>query len=159
MESLWKTRVFMAPFEFSFLSEDVQKMYETEMIMSRIINSFTVMAILISSLGLFGLAAFNAEQRTKEIGIRKIMGASVLRIVRLLSADFFTLICLSFLVAIPITWWIMDRWLKIFAYRIRISWWMFALSGGAAIAIAMTVVCFQAIKAAVVNPAKSLRAD
>src|SRR6201999_2983754 len=100
-----------------------------EFTMSHIITSFTVFAILISCLGLFGLAAFNAEQRTKEIGIRKVMGASVLRIVRLLSVDFFLLICLSFLLAVPITWWIMNRWLNVFAYRIQISWWMFALSG------------------------------
>jgi MacB-like periplasmic core domain len=159
MQLLWKRRVFMAPFEYSFLSEDVKKMYETEFIMSRIISSFTLFAILISCLGLFGLAAFSAEQRTKEIGIRKIMGASVLRIVRLLSSDFFTLICLAFLVAVPITWWIMNRWLNVFAYRIEISWWMFALSGGAAMIIAMAVVTYQAVKAAVINPVKSLRAD
>jgi len=159
MQLLWKKRVFTAPFEYSFLSEDVKKMYETEFIMSRIISSFTVFAILISCLGLFGLAAFSAEQRTKEIGIRKIMGASVLRIVRLLSTDFFTLISLAFLVAVPITWWIMNRWLNVFAYRIGISWWMFALSGGAAMIIAMAVVTYQAVKAAVINPVKSLRAD
>jgi putative ABC transport system permease protein len=159
MQLLWKRRVFMAPFEYSFLSEDVKRMYETEFIMSRIISSFTVFAIFISCLGLFGLAAFSAEQRTKEIGIRKIVGASVLRIVRLLSSDFFTLICLAFLVAVPITWWIMNRWLNVFAYRIEISWWMFALSGGAAIIIAMAVVTYQAAKAAVINPVKSLRAD
>jgi putative ABC transport system permease protein len=159
MERLWKNRVFVEPFRYTFLSEDVRKMYEAEFIMSRIITSFTVFAILISCLGLFGLAAFSAEQRTKEIGIRKIMGASVLRIVRLLSMDFFMLICLSFLLAVPITWWIMSRWLNVFAYRIQISWWMFALSGGATIAIAMTVVSFQAAKAAVVNPVNSLRSE
>lgn len=159
MERLWKERVFVEPFKYSFLSDDVRKMYESEFIMSRIITSFTVFAIVISCLGLFGLAAFSAEQRTKEIGIRKVMGASVLRIVRLLSMDFLLLICLSFMLAVPITWWIMNRWLNVFAYRIQISWWMFALSGGAAIFIAMTVVSFQAAKAAVVNPVKSLRAD
>jgi putative ABC transport system permease protein len=159
MERLWKLRVFVEPFKYSFLSDDVRKMYEAEFIMSRIITSLTVFAIIISCLGLFGLAAFSAEQRTKEIGIRKIMGASVLRIVRLLSMDFLLLICLSFLLAIPITWWIMNRWLNVFAYRIEIRWWMFGVSGGAAIVIAMTVVSFQAAKAAVVNPVKSLRAD
>lgn len=159
MELLWKKRVFVAPFEYSFLSDRVQNMYETEFIMSNIITSFTVFAALISCLGLFGLAAFNAEQRTKEIGIRKVMGASVLRIVRLLSTDFFLLILLSFAIAVPITWWIMNRWLDVFAYKIQISWWMFALSGGAAIVIAMAVVSFEAAKAAVVNPVKTLRAD
>jgi putative ABC transport system permease protein len=158
MESLWKRRVFMAPFEYSFLSDNVQKMYETEIIMSRIINSFTVMAIVISCLGLFGLAAFNAEQRTKEIGIRKIMGASIPGIIRLLSVDFLTLICIAFLLAAPITSLIMNRWLAIFAYHIGISWWVFALSGGTSIVIAMSIVGFQAFKAAIVNPVESLRA-
>jgi len=159
MERLWKQRVFMAPFEYSFLSDDIRKLYEPEFIMSRIINSFTVMAVIISCLGLFGLAAFNAEQRTKEIGIRKIMGASISRIVQLLSTDFLRLICLAFLLAIPITWLIMTRWLAVFAYHIGIRWWMFALSGGVAIIAAMIIVSFQAFKAAVVNPVISLRAD
>jgi putative ABC transport system permease protein len=104
MERLWKNRVFVEPFKYTFLSEDVRRMYEAEFIMSRIITSFTVFAILISCLGLFGLAAFSAEQRTKEIGIRKIVGASGLRIVRLLSMDFLLLICLSFLLAVPISY-------------------------------------------------------
>ncbi len=159
MESLWKTRVFMAPFEFSFLSDNVQKMYESEMIMSRIINYFTLMAILISCLGLFGLAAFNAEQRTKEIGIRKVMGASIQRIIRLLSIDFLKLVCIAFLLAAPLTWLIMNKWLAVFAYHIGIRWWMFALSGGSAISIAMLIVGFQAFKAAIVNPVKSLRGE
>jgi putative ABC transport system permease protein len=159
MERLWKDRVFMAPFEFSFLSDNVQKMYETEVIMSRIINSFTLMAILISCLGLFGLAAFNAEQRTKEIGIRKVMGATILRIVRLLSADFLRLICIAFLVAVPLTWLIMDKWLTVFAYHIVIRWWIFSLSGAFTLVSAMVIVVFEGFKAAVVNPVKSLRGE
>jgi putative ABC transport system permease protein len=159
MAVLWRKRVFVGEFDFRFLSDSMQKLYETEIIMSRIINSFTVMAILISCLGLFGLAAFSAEQRTKEIGIRKVMGASVPGIVQLLSKDFFVLICVAILLAVPVTWWAMTKWLSIFAYHIRIEWWMFAAAGGSAIVIAMTVVGFQAFKVAVVNPAKSLRAD
>ncbi len=157
IESLWKTRVFVAPFTYSFLSDNLQKMYETEIIMSRIIDSFTGMAIVISCLGLFGLAAFNAEQRAKEVCIRKVMGASISRIVRLLSIDFVKLVCLAFLLAAPLTWLIMNKWLEVFAYHIAMRWWMFALSGGTAIVIAMTIVCFQAFKAAVINPVKSLR--
>ena len=159
MERLWKDRVFMAPFEFSFLNDNVQKMYETEVIMSRIINSFTLMAILISCLGLFGLAAFNAEQRTKEISIRKVMGATVPRIVRLLSVDFLRLICIAFLLAVPLTWLIMDQWLGVFAYHITIRWWIFSLSGAFTLASAMVIVVFEAFKAAVVNPVKSLRGN
>jgi putative ABC transport system permease protein len=149
----------MAPFEFSFLSDNVQKMYETEVIMSRIINSFTLMAILISCLGLFGLAAFNAEQRTREIGIRKVMGASIPRIVRLLSVDFLRLICIAFLVAVPLTWLIMNKWLTVFAYHIVIHWWVFSLSGAITLSSAMVIVMFEAFKAAVINPVKSLRSD
>jgi putative ABC transport system permease protein len=159
MEKLWKERVFMAPFEFSFLDDNIKKMYETEMIMSRIINSFTLMAILISCLGLFGLAAFNAEQRTKEIGIRKVLGASVPRIVRLLSVDFLRLICIAFLVAVPITWLIMNKWLTVFAYHITIQWWIFSLSGTMILASTMVIVMFEAFKAAVVNPVRSLRGE
>jgi putative ABC transport system permease protein len=157
METLWKERVFMAPFEFSFLSDNVQKMYEAEVIMSRIINSFTLMAILISCMGLFGLAAFNAEQRTKEISIRKVMGATIPRIVRLLSVDFLRLICVAFLLAVPLTWLIMDKWLTVFAYHVTIRWWVFSLSGAFTLGSAMVIVMFEAFKAAVVNPVKSLR--
>jgi putative ABC transport system permease protein len=127
------------------------------MTMSRIIDSFTLMAILISCLGLFGLAAFNAEQRTKEIGIRKVMGASIPRIVRLLSIDFLKLVFIAFLLATPITWLIMNKWLAVFAYHIGIHWWIFSLSGGIAVSSAMIIVSFQAFKAAIVNPVKSLR--
>jgi len=157
MEVFWRRRVFVAPFDFRFLSDQVQKLYETEIIMSRIINSFTIMAVIISCLGLFGLTAFNAEQRTKEIGIRKVMGASVSRIVWLLSIDFVKLITIAFTMAVPIAWQAMTRWLEIFAYHITIPWWTFVLAGGSTLGIAIIVVLFQAVKAAVVNPAKSLR--
>ena len=157
MEVFWRRRVFVAPFEWSFMTDVLKKMYDTELIMARIIDTFTVMAILISCLGLFGLAAFNAEQRTKEIGIRKVMGASVARIVRLLSADFFKLIGISIAVSVPITWWIMNNWLNALAYHIGIPWWLFAAAGGSVMIVAMSVVSFQAMKAAIVNPVESLR--
>jgi len=129
--------------------------------MSEIINSFTLMAIIISCLGLFGLAAFSAEQRNKEIGIRKVLGASVSGIVGLLSKDFLKLVVVSFIIATPIAWWGMSKWLQVFAlaYRIDLSWWMFALAGLVAIFIALFTVSFQAIKAALTNPVKSLKTE
>jgi putative ABC transport system permease protein len=158
MGFIWNRRVFVEKFQYRFLTDEVELLYLPEMIMSRIISSFTIVALFISCLGLFGLVAFNAEQRTKEIGIRKVMGASVGRIVQLLSMDFLQLISLSFLLGVPIAWWIMSRWLNVFAYHIRIPWWTFGIAGGAAIIIGMTVVTYQALKAAVINPVKSLRA-
>ncbi len=159
IESIWNKQIPSAPFEFVFPDDEIQKQYETEIILSKIINSFTLMAILISCLGLFGLAAFSAEQRKKEIGIRKIVGANVAGIVNLLSKDFIKLVLIAFVIAIPIIWWTMNNWLQAFAYRIDISWWMFALAGLIAITIAMLTVSFQAIKAAITNPVKSLRTE
>ena len=158
MAAIWKQRVFVGELDARFLSDEIELLYNTEIIMSRIINSFTIMAIVISCLGLFGLAAFNAEQRTKEIGIRKVMGASVTGIVQLLSMDFLRLICISFLLGVPIAWWLMNTWLGIFVAHIQIPWWTFGIAGGATILAGMAVVGFQAAKAATVNPVESLRA-
>jgi putative ABC transport system permease protein len=159
IETIWHKDLPDTPFEYAFLDDEVQKQYETEITLARIINSFTLMAILISCLGLFGLAAFSAEQRNKEIGIRKILGASVSGIVQLLSKDFLKLVGIAILIATPIAWWAMSKWLQAFAYRINISWWMFAAAGLIAIFIALFTVSFQAIKAAVSNPVKSLRTE
>ncbi len=147
------------PFEYEFLDAQVQKQYESEITVSRILNSFTLVAILISCLGLFGLAAFSAEQRIKEVGIRKVLGAGVPGIVRLLSQDFLKLVVVSLVIATPVAWWAMDKWLQSFAYRVPLSWWMFALAGLLAMVIALFTVSFQAIRAAVANPVKSLRSD
>ena len=117
------------------------------------------MAILISCLGLFGLAAFSAEQRRKEIGVRKVLGASVTSVVQLLSKEFIKLVAISIIIATPVSWWLMNKWLQSFSYRVNISWWMFALAGFIAIGIALLTVSFQAIKAAVANPVKSLRTE
>src|SRR5690606_21410259 len=114
-------------------------------------------AIAIACLGLFGLAAFIAEQRTKEIGIRKVLGASVAGLIRLLSADFLKLVGVAIIVAIPVAWWIMAQWLEDFAYRVEIQWWMFAAAGLAAVVIALLTVSGQAIRAAMANPVDSLR--
>lgn len=159
IEALWHRDVPAVPFEYKFLDEEVQKQYQTEITLSQIINAFTGIAILISCLGLFGLTAFSAEQRKKEIGVRKVLGASVQGIVRLLSKDFLKLVCIAILIAAPIAWWAMDKWLESFAYRITLSWWMFALAGLAAIITALFTVSFQAVKAAIANPVKSLRSE
>jgi putative ABC transport system permease protein len=159
IESLWKKNLSTVPFEYQFQDEVVQKQYESEITLGNIINSFTLMAILISSLGLFGLASFSAEQRSKEIGIRKVLGASVPGIVRLLSTDFLKLVFVSIVIAIPVAWWAMSKWLQGFNYRVSITWWMFALAGLTAILIAFLTVSFQAIKAAVANPTKSLKTE
>jgi len=159
MGKIWHKNLPSTPFVYTFLDEQVQKQYETEISMSRIINSFTLMAILISCLGLFGLATFSAEQRNKEIGVRKVLGASVPGIVKLLSTDFLKLVFIAFLIATPVSWWAMQQWLQRFAYRVPVSWWMFALAGLLAVFIALFTISFQAIRAAVANPVKSLRSE
>lgn len=159
MASIWHDHLPAIPFEYRFISDEVQKHYEAEFTLSRIINSFALMAIAISCLGLFGLAAFNAEQRDKEIGIRKILGASVPSITALLSKDFIKLIITAFVIAAPIAWWAMSEWLRSFAYRITLSWWMFAMAGALAVGIALVTVGYQALKAALANPLKRLRSE
>lgn len=159
INEIWKDNLPGTPFVYTFLDDQVQKQYETEITMSRIIDSFTLVAIFISCLGLFGLAAFSAEQRKKEIGIRKVLGADIPGIVNLLSKDFIKLVFLAILIATPISWWIMNKWLQNFVYRIDISWWMFALAGCIAIIIAFATVSFQAIKAAMLSPSNSLRSE
>ncbi|HTB25997.1 MAG TPA: ABC transporter permease [Puia sp.] len=159
IETVWHRDIPEVPFEYTFLDEQVQKQYESDISMSRIINAFTLIAICISCLGLFGLAAFSAEQRNKEIGIRKVLGASVSGIVELLSKDFLKLVLIAFLIAIPIAWWAMNKWLQGFAFRTQISWWMFAIAGFATVLIALFTVSSQAIKAALSNPVKSLRSE
>jgi putative ABC transport system permease protein len=157
IEAIWKRDFAGVPFEYAFLDAEVQRQYETEITLGRIISSFTLMAIVISCLGLFGLAAFSAEQRVKEIGIRKVLGAGVPGLVGLLSRDFLKLVVFSLLIATPVAWWAADKWLQSFAYRVPLSWWMFGLAGVLAIVIALATVSFQAIRAAVANPVKSLR--
>jgi len=159
VETIWHKDLPATPFEYSFLDEEVRKQYDSEITLSRIINSFTIMAILISCLGLFGLAAFSAEQRKKEIGVRKVLGASVLGIVQLLSKDFVRLVMIAIIIATPVAWWAASKWLDAFAYKTDISWWIFALAGLLAVFIALFTVSFQAIKAAVANPIKSLRTE
>lgn len=159
VESKWKELVPDEPFSFSFVNEDFQRNYAADARTGRIVNSFTIISILISCLGLFGLAAFAAQQRIKEIGVRKVLGASVTSIVALLSGDFIKLILVSIVIATPLTWYLMDKWLEDFAYRIDIKWWMFLVAGIMSIVIALLTVSTQAIKAAITNPVKSLKSE
>jgi putative ABC transport system permease protein len=147
------------PLDYNFLDENFDKMYKSEEKLSGLLWVFTAMAIFVGCMGLFGLAAFSAEQRIKEIGIRKVLGASAGNIVGLLSGNFIKLIILSLLIASPVAWWVMNKWLQDFAYRINIGWWVFAVAGVAAITIAMITISTQAIKAAMSNPVKSLRTE
>jgi putative ABC transport system permease protein len=147
------------PFEYSFLDKDFQKNYDAESRLSAIVGYFTAIAILISCLGLFGLATFSAEQRIKEIGVRKTLGASVSSIVALLSTDFLKLVGIAVLIASPLAWLAMNKWLQSFAYRIHISWTVFVITTLAALLIALITISFQAIKAALANPVKSLRSE
>ena len=157
--AIWKKTIGGVPFEYSFLDEEIQKQYTEEATLKKISNSFTILAILISCLGLFGLAMFTAQQRIKEIGVRKVLGASVTGIVSMLSKDFLKLVFISILVASPVAWWAMNKWLQDFSYKINIGWWVFALAGAIALLIALLTVSFQAIKAAITNPVKSLRTE
>ena len=159
METIWQKNMPGIPFTYMFLDQEVQKQYQAEISLSNIINSFTIMAILISCLGLFGLAAFSAEQRQKEIGIRKVLGASVAGVVGLLSREFIWLVGIAFVLATPLSWWAMHKWLEGFAYKVHVGWWMFAVAGILSIVIALFTVSFQAIKAALANPVKSLRSE
>jgi putative ABC transport system permease protein len=145
------------PFEFHFLNEDIDRSYRTEKQINRLIAYFTVLAIFISCLGLFGLSLFMAEQRTKEIGIRKTLGATVSHIVGLISKDFLLLVGVANLIAWPASYFIMNKWLQNFAYRIDMGLWIFALAAALALFIALVTISFQTFKAATANPADSLR--
>jgi putative ABC transport system permease protein len=147
------------PFSYHFMDENYEKMYRSEMIVNTLIKYFGILAIVISCLGLLGLAAFTAEQRTKEIGIRKVLGANVSSVIALLSKDFVKLIIIAIILASPVAWYVMDKWLKDFAYRIDLNWEIFALAGAIAICVAIFTVSFQSVKAALMNPVKSLQTE
>ena len=155
----WKKIYPDEPFECNFLNESIRWLYDQETKTAWLMNVVMIIAIFISCMGLFGLAMFTAEQRTKEIGIRKVLGATVTNIVALLSKDFVLLVIISLFIASPVAWYFMSRWLEDFVYRIHISWWVFVLAGSVAILIALFTVSFQAIKAAIANPVKSLRTE
>jgi putative ABC transport system permease protein len=159
IEKEWKEASENYPFEYTFLDESINKVYEPEMRWQSIIQASCFFAIFIACLGLFGLSAINAVNRTKEIGIRKVLGASVKDIFTSLSTSFVFMIAVAIVIATPIAWWVMNRWLEDFAYRIQLNWWMFAVTGIIALLIALGAVSYHAIKAAMANPVKSLRTE
>ena len=159
IERKWKELLPDKPFNYFFLDEFFDKQYRAEDRFGKLFLYFAALAIFISCLGLMGLASYSTVQRTKEIGIRKVVGASVGQIVYLLSRDFLMLVLIAFVVSAPIAWWLIDDWLKGFAYRIPLYWWIFAIAGLLAVLIAVLTVSFQAIRAAIVNPVTSLRSE
>jgi putative ABC transport system permease protein len=159
VEAKWKEMVPGQGFSYSFMDEDFNRIYQNEQRVGSIALSFSVLAILIACLGLFGLVTYAAEQRTKEIGIRKVLGASVNNIVHMLSKDFVKLVIIAILIAFPLAWYAMNRWLQDFAYRISIDWKVFLMAGLAAMLIAILTVSIQAIRAALANPVKNLRTE
>ncbi len=159
IKSKWQSVSPNMPFQYSFMDEEFDATYRTEQRIGKIFVSFTTTAIVIACLGLFGLAAYAAEQRTKEIGIRKVLGASVSIIVGMLSKDFIKLVVISILIASPLAWFAMQHWLSGFAYRDGIKWWIIASAGAGAMVIAIITISFQSIKAALVNPVRSLKSE
>ncbi len=159
MKKNWNAYNTNEPFTYSFLDDLYNKTYAVEQKTGTVLNIFSLLTIFVACLGLFGLATYTAEQRTKEIGIRKVLGASVKQVTQMLSKEFVKLVLIASIIAFPVAWWAMNKWLQNFAYRINISWWVFAVAGLAALLIALLTVSFQAIKAAVANPVKSLRTE
>jgi putative ABC transport system permease protein len=157
LQAIWKGFSPDAPLHYSFLDESFAQLLEKEKILGRAVAFFTLLAIIISCLGLFALAVFTAESRTKEIGIRKVLGAGIGRIVALLSRDFIKLVLVAACLGLPIAWLAMNRWLEDFAFRIEIQWWMLVLPCMTALAVALLTVSSQAVKAAMADPVRSLR--
>ncbi|SEI96491.1 putative ABC transport system permease protein [Dyadobacter sp. SG02] len=147
------------PFSYTFLDERFNETYKAEQKTGQILGTFAGLTIFVACLGLFGLATFTAEQRTKEIGVRKVLGASVAGIITLLSKDFLKLVIIALLIATPAAWWLMDRWLQEFAYKIDVTWWMFALAGALSVLVALCTISYQSVKAALMNPVESLRSE
>ncbi len=159
IEGVFRKLIPSVPFEYTFVDQDYAVKFAAEERIGTLAGFFASLAILISCLGLFGLASFTAEQRTKEIGIRKVLGATVYNLWALLSKDFVRLVVVSFLVAMPLAWYFMNQWLQRYEYRTTISWWIFAVAGSGALLVTLLTVSYQAIKAALANPVKSLRSE
>ncbi len=159
IEAVFKKLVPAAPFDYKFVDEDYALKFAAEERIGKLSGFFAVLAVFISCLGLFGLASFIAEQRTKEIGVRKVLGASVFNVWGLLSKEFAFLIIVSLFIAAPIAYYFMNNWLQDYQYRADLSWWIFGAAGAGALIITLLTVSFQAIKAAIANPIKSLRTE
>lgn len=158
-ETTWKKMAPGMPFSYRFMDDAFNNMYSAEQRVGEISITFSILTIFIACLGLFGLVTYMAEQRTKEIGVRRVLGASVRGIVQMLSKDFLKLVAIAFVFAAPLAWWAMHMWLQDFAYRINIDWWIFAVAGLGALLIALLTVSVQAIRAAIANPVESLRTE
>ncbi len=159
IEAIFKKLVPSVPFDYQFADTEYAQKFAAEERVGKLASVFATLAILISCLGLFGLASFIAEKRTKEIGVRKVLGASVYNLWKMLSKDFVILVIISCLIAIPVAWYYLNQWLQSYEYRTEISWWIFPLVAGGALLVTIITVSLQAIKAAVANPVKSLRAE
>lgn len=159
MKQQWAKFGSEEPFEYAFMDELYIKTYTAELRTGRILNIFALLTIFIACLGLFGLATYTAGQRTKEIGIRKVLGASVTQVSAMLSKEFVRLVLIACIIAFPLAWWAMNAWLQDFVYRTHISWYVFVIAAVAALAIALITVSFQAVKAALANPVESLRTE
>jgi putative ABC transport system permease protein len=155
----WKKFSADRPFEYNFLDETYAGLYQSESRFQKVFISLVVLGIIIACLGLFGLATFAAQQRVKEIGIRKVLGASVSNLISLLSKDFLKLVIIALILAVPIAWFAMNKWLQDFAYRINIHWWVFLVAAFITVFIAWITISAQAFKAAASNPVKSLRTE
>jgi putative ABC transport system permease protein len=159
LETKWKSLVPYRPFEYHFLDDDFNQLYNSDLRLGKVLNIFAAIAIALACMGLLGLSSYAAKQRIKEIGIRKVLGASISNVAALLTIDFVKLVMVAILIASPLAWLAMNKWLGDFAYRIQVSWWMIALSGLLVVVIAIITVSFQAIKAALINPVKSLKSE
>jgi putative ABC transport system permease protein len=159
VQKTWSKFFPADPFNYYFLDDLFDQQYKADQSFGKIFGLFAFLAIIIACFGLLGLSAYNVLQRTKEIGIRKVLGASVQNVLYILSKDFITLVLIAFVIAVPVTWFIMHNWLQDFAYRINIQIWVFAAAGVLAILIALLTIGIQALKAAVANPVKSLRTE
>jgi len=157
--TVFKKVIPAASFDYSFVNEEYDRKFSAEERIGKLASFFAMLAIFISCLGLFGLASFTAEQRTKEISVRKVLGASVSSIWRLLSKEFVLLVFIALIIAVPLAYYFMHNWLKNYEYRTEISWWIFVAAGAGALVITLLTVSFQAIKAAVANPVKTLRSE
>ena len=159
MQKKWNNLLPGIPMKYSFLDEDINNYYQSEKTWSKIVGWASIISIFLGCLGLLGLTMLATINRTKEIGIRKVLGSSSKGIALLLSKDILKPVIISMLIAFPVAWWAMNNWLQGFAYRIQISWWMFAVAGLTALLIALITISFQSIKAAIANPVKSLRTE
>ncbi|HEY4877079.1 MAG TPA: FtsX-like permease family protein, partial [Puia sp.] len=159
IENVFKRYAPASPFEYNFIDSEYERKFGDEERISKLASVFAVLAIFISCLGLFGMASFMAEQRTKEIGVRKVLGASVFNLWKLLSKDFVALVVVSLLIAAPIAYYFMNKWLQNYQLRTDLSWWIFVIAGASAMIITLLTVSVQSIKAALANPVKSLRTE